>query len=531
MSSNLERLCQVDIEISRPIADNANFNTVLIVGPPPMNGMIVPPVTLYSSLNEATEAGYDATGDNADPVGTAIRVAFSQSPKPSQVYVATRQLSERAVAAGVLIEETNSTIKEIVGTKTDMTGSKLDFDAEYRKLDVTLESPIGDVTNTVIIDVLEALIKKGYVIVIRENEITNAADMEKLQEFKNVEAMTPGSADVPIVVTVRKEGEKRADNIDVSYAVVVSYPDPAAPVSIDGEGEIVPSVGANATALAENGPLDTPELEFEEIGDTLARAAETDGWYVICPVGVPEELFEEMAEWTETQEKMFSYTTMSEKNPVNPIYYRSFGWYGREYVGQPDSEILPANYCMHVAACAKILRYDAGSETWVHKQLATVLPSKLKTAQSKALEKEQLNYMITVASRNITMFGQTCAGEWIDLIRFRDWLKNDMQVRVVNLMVTRKKIPYTDGGIALVQNQMIASLKAGVVAGGIAPDEYDEDGNLNPAFVTSVPLAASLTPTERASRILRHVSFQARIAGAIHMVEIAGNLTYENLTA
>lgn len=238
-----------------------------------------------------------------------------------------------------------------------------------------------------------------------------------------------------------------------------------------------------------------------------------------------------MAEWTETQEKMFSYTTMSEKNPVSPIYYRSFGWYGREYVGQPDSDIFPANYCMNVAACAKILKYDAGSETWVHKQLATVLPSKLKTAQAKSLESEHLNYMITVASRNITMFGQTCAGEWIDLIRFRDWLKNDMQVRVVNLMVTRKKIPYTDGGIALVQNQMIASLKSGVVAGGIAPDEYDEDGTLNPAFVTSVPLAANLTATEKASRILRHVSFQARIAGAIHMVEIAGNLTYENLTA
>lgn len=520
MSSNLERLCQVDIEISRPIANNANFDTILIVGPPPMSGDVVPAVTLYGSANEATEVGYDITGDNADPVGTAIRVAFSQSPKPSQVYVATRQLSERAVAAGVMIAETNAIIKELVGTKDNLTGCMLDFDAEYRKLQVVLEGPVADVKNTGIIDALNALIAAGYTVLVRENEITGVTVLTKLQEYKDIAAMTAGSADVPVVVTVRKEGEKRADNVDVSYAVVVSYPDPSAALS----------ARSGESTLASDGPIDSPETEYEEIGDTLARAAETDGWYVICPAGVPEELYEEMAEWTETQEKMFAFTTMSEENPVTQVYYRSFGYYGREYIGQPDDELSAANYNMHVAACAKILRYDPGSETWVHKQLATVLPSNLKTAQAKSLESKHLNYMITVASRNITMLGQTCAGEWIDLIRFRDWLKNDMQVRVVNLMVTRKKIPYTDGGIALVQNQMIASLKAGVAAGGIAPDEYDEDGNLNPAFVTHVPIAANITATQKASRILTDVSFEARIAGAIHMVEIGGNLTYDNLT-
>ena len=127
------------------------------------------------------------------------------------------------------------------------------------------------------------------------------------------------------------------------------------------------------------------------------------------------------------------------------------------------------------------------------------------------------------------MLGKTASGEWIDLIRFRDWLQNDMQVRVVNLLVTNKKIPYTDGGIGLVQNQMIASLKAGQQAGGIAPTEYDEDQNEIPGYVTKVPLAANLTAVQKASRKLKGVSFQARIAGAIHMVEINGNLTYDNL--
>ena len=408
MSSNLERICTVDIEISSPIVDSAAFDAVLIVGPAPAkpNGEI-PPVTVYSSAQEAQDAGYVTTGDDADPVGRAINVAFSQSPKPTAVYVATQQ-----------------------------------------------PAPAPDPDET---------------------------------------------TDPPAT------GEDGGSNPDT-------------PKETGGENE-----GAEVAALA------AADDGLEALGVTLARALETNGWYFICPAGISEDRYEEIAEWTEAQTKMFAYTTMSETPPVRNVYFRTFGFYGREYVGQPENEIPAANYFLHVAACAKILRYDPGSETWVFKALASISPSKIKTATVKKFEEANLNYFNTVASRNITMLGKTASGEWIDLIRFRDWLQNDMQVRVVNLLVTNKKIPYTDGGIGLVQNQMIASLKAGQQAGGIAPTEYDEDQNEIPGYVTKVPLAANLTAVQKASRKLKGVSFQARIAGAIHMVEINGNLTYDNL--
>ena len=108
-------------------------------------------------------------------------------------------------------------------------------------------------------------------------------------------------------------------------------------------------------------------------------------------------------------------------------------------------------------------------------------------------------------------------------------LQNDMQVRVVNLLIVNPKIPYTDNGIGLVENQMLASLKDGQKYGGIAPTEYDADGNAIPGYTTSVPLAADLTSAQKASRILKDCKFSARIAGAIHVVEIKGCLTYEKL--
>lgn len=72
-------------------------------------------------------------------------------------------------------------------------------------------------------------------------------------------------------------------------------------------------------------------------------------------------------------------------------------------------------------------------------------------------------------------------------------------------------------------------MNRGVAAGGIAEVEFDEDGNEIPSFTTSVPLAASLTQSEKASRKLKKCSFKARLAGAIHFVEIRGTLTYESL--
>lgn len=121
----------------------------------------------------------------------------------------------------------------------------------------------------------------------------------------------------------------------------------------------------------------------------------------------------------------------------------------------------------------------------------------------------------------------TLGGEWIDVIRFRDWLKNDMQYRLFNLLYTHPKIPYTDEGIALVQNQMVASLTQGQRQGGIAPDEFDEDGKLIPGFTVTVPLAANLTAADRASRVLGGCKFHARLAGAIHVVNVYGTLAYE----
>lgn len=120
----------------------------------------------------------------------------------------------------------------------------------------------------------------------------------------------------------------------------------------------------------------------------------------------------------------------------------------------------------------------------------------------------------------------TLAGEWIDVIRFRDWLKNELQIRTFNALKTNRKVPFTDGGIGLIEGVMDSTLKDGQDIGGIAPTEYDDDDNPIYGYSVTVPKASDLTEAERKSRKLTGCKWSARLAGAIHAVEISGNLTF-----
>ena len=386
MSNNLSRIADITIELQSVVSSGANFDTILIVGPGPKKPGKTPPpdVGVYYGLDEVNEVGWVSEGADADPVGTAARVAFSQTTKPSQIFIAVQQ---------------------------------------------------------------------------------------------------PASA---------------AEEADAGEEAGGTEGNPVAPV--------------DPTAL------ESPNL-------TLSRAEEAEtGWYVALAAGIPESDLEIMAEWTESREKMFGYAYADpNNNPVSSIYYRSFGvCYGE------NPKTVPADRCMHVAVAVRFLSYPTGSETWVNKSLAAVNISKFTSTVINALEKDPASYYIKIGNTGLVQGGKVRAGEWIDVIRFRDWLKNDMQLRIVNTIVKNSKVPYTDKGISIIHNQMIASLKEGVRRGGISEDAYDEEDNRIPGYITSVPLAANLTDEQKASRKLIDCKFSAILAGAIHVTKVNGSLGYSH---
>lgn len=409
MGNNLDRLVNVVININAPLQDSTSFDRVLILGPEPAKvGHTAPKVGVYRSLSEVTDTGYLATGEGADIVGVAARLAFSQLSRPAEIYIAT------------------------IGTLADPD----------------------------------------------------------------------------------------------------TKPDPS-PEKSDG--------GATKSATK---TTESPLL-------ALNRALAMPGWYAICPVGVSAQDITEIIKWTEAQEKFCNYSEFTlphglSEEQINEIsanalaqvlpsssqetiYYRSHGIFCKITETQEDGAVPLENQCINVAHTARCLGYHAGEETWAHKELVGITPSQLSSTTIAKLEAGNISYFLTTANKNITYGGKVLGGEWIDVVRFRDWLKNEMQLRVASLFIQKPKIPYTDQGIGLIHNVMIATLRDGVNCGGISEEEYDKNGVMIPSFITNVPRAAQLTPEQKASRKLTDCTFRARIAGAIHFADIVGHLVYNAL--
>ena len=270
----------------------------------------------------------------------------------------------------------------------------------------------------------------------------------------------------------------------------------------------------------------------ETIPQTMAAIVGYDNdWYGWCLASRTQADIMAAAAWTESVRKLFG-TSIAEAGAYNPEsttdtgyllyndnYYRTF-WFYHEKAATDFPE------CAVMARCFAIL---PGGETWALKKLAGVTTDGITETQYNAITRKNGNTFERFRNISITQNGKVAAGEWIDVIRFRDWLQEEITVNVFNALVNSDKIPYTDDGIAIIEAQIRQALELGTRRGGIAPIEYDEDGNENYGYTISVPLSSSISANQKATRVLQDVSFTARLAGAIHVVEITGSLTYENL--
>lgn len=281
---------------------------------------------------------------------------------------------------------------------------------------------------------------------------------------------------------------------------------------------------AAQTALAQSPKPDKIYVatiaEGEEPTATVERAMGTDGWYFILPAGIEHTKYNALAVYTETTEKMLGITLAHEEESpiIQDGLMRTHVW---RLAGNQTSTY---DQYLHAAICARVASYTPGSETWAFKSLSLITAGVFD--ETDALDAKKENYYVCIAKKNITQGGKVLGDEWIDTIRFRDWLKNKIQSNCYNVFIQNVKVPYTDAGIGLLENALISALKEGQANGGIAPDSYDEDGNKIPGYETSAPLASSLSAAQKKSRVLPNMKWSAYLAGAAHCVEISGTLGY-----
>lgn len=162
------------------------------------------------------------------------------------------------------------------------------------------------------------------------------------------------------------------------------------------------------------------------------------------------------------------------------------------------------------------LQEQPGSNTWAYKALSGVTVSSLSDTESTNIHNKNASTYEKVGGLNSTIGAKMFGGEWIDVIIFVDWLEQRMKERLWSRMANSKKIPYTAAGAAIIEAEIRAQLNDGIRVGGLAS---------SPAPTVEVPDVLSMSTNLRAQRIFEGITFEARLAGAIHFVKIAGTVT------
>ena len=160
-----------------------------------------------------------------------------------------------------------------------------------------------------------------------------------------------------------------------------------------------------------------------------------------------------------------------------------------------------------------------GASTWDFQPLSGVTVDTLETGFVDAIEGKNGNHYINIGGANVTQNGTMASGEFIDVIRGRDWLTVRMQERILGILVNVEKVPFTQAGIDMMVNAVSAQLDEGIGAGYLSGDDLP---GLKVPFIVTAPLISEVSSADKIARLLPNIDFTAGLAGAIHAVQING---------
>lgn len=268
------------------------------------------------------------------------------------------------------------------------------------------------------------------------------------------------------------------------------------------------------------GQVDSDDNETLTLALNEAEAVDRD-WYTVCIEPRDAASILEVAEWTEARDKLFIAVT-ADANVLDPnededvaslLLASSFSRTGLIY------STSAASTWPDMAWVGAMLPGDPGSATWAFKRIPGVPGEVFRGSEVTAFTEKRVTRIETIQGLSRTIGGFTSdPGAFIDVIWGLDWLKQRLAEDVFLQLVNSAKIPYTNAGIAIIENAVRARLQDAVERNVIA-DEW------NDTLTVTTPKALDADPNDRANRILRDVRFTARLAGAIHTVIIRGVAT------
>lgn len=161
----------------------------------------------------------------------------------------------------------------------------------------------------------------------------------------------------------------------------------------------------------------------------------------------------------------------------------------------------------------------AGGFTYKNVILKGIEPQNLTATQVNAIHTKGGITFITKAGDNVTTEGKVAGGEYADIIDSKDYIISNLEYKTQKLLNSMDKIPYDNNGIAILESVAVSVLKDAYNNGIIATNE---DGT--PAYTVNYAMRENTSEEDRAARKYLGGQFAFTLAGAIHEVEVTGEV-------
>ena len=159
----------------------------------------------------------------------------------------------------------------------------------------------------------------------------------------------------------------------------------------------------------------------------------------------------------------------------------------------------------------------------------------LSASQAAALKAKNCNVFVNYNNNTaIIQEGVMCGGFFFDERQGLDWLQNNVQTTLYNILYTSTtKIPMTDPGMHLLVTGVESAMIAGINNGLIAPGTWQTNsvfGTLQPnqfldrGYYVFCPPVASIPESQRAARIAPTIQAAVKLAGAVHFANCIVNV-------
>lgn len=160
------------------------------------------------------------------------------------------------------------------------------------------------------------------------------------------------------------------------------------------------------------------------------------------------------------------------------------------------------------------LAYTPGSNDWDKKRAVGVTRSMLNDTARVNLRNKNSNMYTRVAGVDIFQDGDTFGGSPIDEIIGLDWIYARLQEGIYFRMINTLKIPMTNPGLLMIENEIRAVLA-----------QAETNGLIDRGWTVTTPDVLSIPENLRAQRTAGVFVFRARLAGSIRRVQINGFLS------